>query len=209
MIPAGIKNIIFDFGRVILELHEQKTIQGLSKILNLEFKDFYTIVAGNADLEEYEIGKISSHDFIQSLVDIAPKGTKPEDIIEAWNAMLGEFPKAHVELLKKLKTQYRTFLLSNTNELHVIAFEAEMKKQGIKESMTDLFEKVWYSNEIQMRKPYPETYIAVMKEANIKPEETLFLDDRQENLDGAKKAGLHVQLINDDFTTLDFFKDYL
>ncbi len=205
----NIKNIIFDFGRVILNLNEEKTITGLENLLKIDFKDFYNLAVGDADLHKYETGQTSSKDFIKALVKIAPEGTNAEDIIAAWNAMLGDVPFETIELLKELRTKYRIFLLSNTNELHVNAFEANMKKQGIKETLQELFEEVWYSNEIGMRKPHTETYTKLMNSVNIKPEETLFLDDRQENLDGAIKAGLNVQLITDEYTTLDFFKDNL
>lgn len=204
-IPSHIKNIIFDFGGVILNLDEQKTFSELMRIMGCNKEELYTIMHTNNTFYKYECGLISSEEFVAHLQSLSFIPVKKEDVITAWNAMLLDFPEQHVRLLLNLKKTYRTFLLSNTNDLHEKAFIANMKAQGIQESIYDLFETVWYSHTLHLRKPNADIYEAVLKEANLNPHETLFLDDRQENLDGAKEVGISTMHITKDVTIMSLF----
>ena len=73
--------------------------------------------------EEYETGKIDDAAFIKGIQQIAGKPLTENEIISAWNALLLDFPLERIELLEKLKKEYRIFLLSNTNALHYKAFQ--------------------------------------------------------------------------------------
>lgn len=200
-----IKNIIFDFGFVLLGLNEQATVVKLAELLDIQPHEVFTFIAKNSQFYKFECGEIDADTFLNSIIKSAKKPISKNQIIDAWNAMLLDFPIAHIELLINLKSKYRTFLLSNTNIIHQIAFEENMKKQGIEYSMHDLFEQVWYSHTIHMRKPHVATYKAVLEMAQINANETIFLDDKLENIEGAQKAGLHTIHITETIKTLDVF----
>jgi putative hydrolase of the HAD superfamily len=97
--------------------------------------------------------------------------------------------------------------LSNTNEIHVEAFEAEMKRvHGLKD-LTGFFEHVYYSCWLGMRKPETRIFELVLVEQNYNPSETLFIDDSRQHIEGAKKAGLNTYHLRADQgeTILDLF----
>lgn len=202
---GGITSIIFDFGGVILNLNEQLTYQALMKLLRCNEQQLKHYFAHNAAFHNYECGLISTGEFIRYIQSCATHVVTSKEIADAWNAMLLDFPPAHVDLLLQLKTQYRTFLLSNTNDLHEIAFTQNMKEQGIQYSIHDLFERVYYSHTLHLNKPNVEIYEAVIRRENLNPAHTLFLDDKPENLEGAEKAGLRTQLIDTNNTILSIF----
>lgn len=205
---SNITSLIFDFGGVILNLNENLTWQSMMKLLNCNELQLKEKLAFNSMFQKYECGLISTEAFLQYAQSVAPVGVTQQEIADAWNAMVLDFPQAHVDLLLQLKSKYRTFLLSNTNDLHEIAFTQNMKNQGIQYSIHDLFERVYYSHTLHLNKPNVEIYETVILQEKLNAAQTLFFDDKQENLEGAKKAGLRTQLIDKENTILSFFEKY-
>ncbi|MFW5850838.1 MAG: HAD family hydrolase [Bacteroidota bacterium] len=201
-------DIIFDFGGVILNLDEYETFSQLAFFFECPPENVMPVLIENAGFLDYECGKITSEDFIVRVQQISKKEISQEQFISIWNAMLLDFPLKHVDLLKKLRAHFRIHLLSNTNELHIHAFRRNMRAQGIAESLEDMFDTVWYSSTVGMRKPYPETFITIMRNYTINPSRTLFLDDKIENIEGAQKAGLDSILVTTENSILRIFKEY-
>ncbi|KRD12933.1 haloacid dehalogenase [Flavobacterium sp. Root901] len=180
-----IDTIIFDFGDIFINLNKQGTISGLQKLGLTEW---------NTELDRlnlsFETGDISYDDFLAGFKKQLPNaGT--EEILEAWNAVLGDFPSYRLDFLKELSKKYRLFLLSNTDSIHIATFE---KTSGITfySDFYNCFEKVHFSFEIGKRKPNASSYLHLIAEHNLIPEQTLFIDDKKENTDAAAALGLHV-----------------
>ncbi len=186
----NIKNIIFDLGKVILNLDFDASINAFKKLgSNSEVLDhknayadpvFYNLEIGKASPEEFRAG-------VRKLLD----DTTPTDqqIDDAWYAMIKDIPAERVEVLKRLAKKYKVYLFSNTNKIHIDRLLLEFKAQhGI--DFPTLFEKAYYSHEIHDRKPEISSFEKVIKLAGINPAESLFIDDLEKNILGAKKAGL-------------------
>ena len=107
----------------------------------------------------------------------AGKTVTKDDIIKAWNSILLDFRKESLDYLEKLKKKYKLFLLSNTNIIHLDAFNTIFELTINKHSFDSLFDKAYYSHEIGLRKPGPAAFEFVLKDNNLKAEETLFIDD--------------------------------
>jgi putative hydrolase of the HAD superfamily len=126
--------------------------------------------------------------FISELRNYAPH-TSENDIINAWNAMLLDFPAGRIAFLLQLKNRYRTFLLSNTNAIHHQAFQQiQLTPAG---TLDDCFEKAYYSHEMGLRKPDAEIFQYVLEENNLSAAETLFIDDTISNIEGAMLVNLN------------------
>jgi len=186
-----IKNIIFDLGGVILNIDFKKTEEAF-RLLGLE--DFASHISQfhiTDFFENYETGKIDDPDFIEGMSKLIDKPVEREKIINAWNALLLDFPPERIELLKKLKTKYRTFLLSNTNSIHHKEFQQRLfDKFGV--HLEDLFEKAYYSHAVKLRKPGAEIFELVLNENSLVASETLFIDDTASNFIEAQKLGIQV-----------------
>lgn len=181
-----IKNIIFDFGDVFINLDKQATYRELAKQGITEISDDMMQVYFN-----YEMGLLSTEEFVDFFYKTfhIPK----EDLVAAWNAILLDFPDYRLQFLKELvdKKAYRLFLLSNTNDLHISWIQKSMGIPVFNE-FKDCFEQFYLSHDINMRKPNVNIYEFVLKENNLKAQETLFIDDTKENTDAAKTLGIHV-----------------
>ena len=179
-----IKNLIFDFGDVFINLNKKRFKNNIDE-LSKYFPDLEEISSFN---KNYERGLVNTEEFINRYTSEI-NGLTKEDFIAKWNSVLADFPYKRVEFLKKLKNtqEFNIILLSNTNELHIdfisknIPFYQEFK------SLFDLF---YLSHEINLIKPDIEIYKFVLKQNNIKPEETLFVDDLIENTKAASELGI-------------------
>ena len=178
-----IKNLIFDYGGVFLLLDEEKTYQAF-KDLGLLFIS-PALAASNNDFQR---GRISIPTFISNIQKELPRPATEEQIIDAWCAMLGRLPQERIELLKKLKKQYRLFLLSNTDDIHI-----DRVTRTTPEAVEFLaqFERVYYSQNTGYRKPEIEIFQLVIDENNLTPSESLFVDDIKENAEAAGRVGMH------------------
>ena len=119
-----------------------------------------------------------------------------DEIDAAWNAMLGEIPLERLQLLKRLRSNFRIFLLSNTNSIHLPNFDRIVKTVSGEPTLRSFFDEAYYSHVLKMRKPEKEIYEHVLKQHQLNPEFTLFLDDNLPNLQGAAETGIktfHVQ----------------
>ena len=125
------------------------------------------------------------------------------DIDNAWNAMLLDFPKERLILLAELKKDYRLFLLSNTNEIHINTISKILENNYGFKDLSHLFEKIYYSYKIGLRKPDIKIFQHVLNENGLIPEETLFIDDCATHIDGAKSLGINAYLLKDQETILD------
>ncbi len=181
-----IKNIIFDFGDIFINLDKE--------IIFREILRF----GGSAELSpelialnhKYETGSISSETFIKGLSEVYPQASQDE-IVRIWNGMLLDFPQVRLEFLENLAKEntYRLFLLSNTNALHIKAVEEKMGNEHYNR-FKNSFEKFYLSHEIHLRKPNANIYDFVLEENGLKAKETLFIDDTKENTDAAEKLGI-------------------
>ncbi|MBM1107515.1 HAD family phosphatase [Aurantibacter crassamenti] len=182
-----IKNIIFDFGDIFINLDKQ--------IVFREAERFGGTAERMPQLQkinnEFEVGAISPTEFVSALQEVYPKASTLE-IENIWNGMLLDFPDYRLEFITKLagEKKYRLFLLSNTNAMHIPYLA---KKWGYEKynEFKNCFEKFYLSQEIGMRKPNAEIFEFVLNENGLIAEETFFIDDTKENTDAAEKLGIH------------------
>ena len=202
-----IKNIIFDLGGVIINLDIQKTIQEFNKLSSKSFETIYTQLQQSPIFDQFDKGEISERDFFDSLKKALENNVADEKIVFAWNAMLLDFPLHRLELLTKLKTKYRLFLLSNTNETHVTELEKQLLATRGYQNLESFFEKVYYSCRMNMRKPDTTIFDFVMKENKLLAEETVFIDDSPQHVEGALKTGIKAVLLSKDKEVESLLKD--
>ena len=200
------KNIIFDLGGVILNIDYNLTVEAFKKLGLKDFQNLYSQASQSNLFDAYEVGNISSEKFIDELQHTVGMSISKQSIIEAWNSMLLDLPKERIELLTSLKTKYKTYLLSNTNEIHKIAYCNYLKNTYKFNDFSTFFEKQYLSFEIGMRKPNKEIFEFVVNENKLNKEETLFIDDSIQHVIGAREMGLDAFHLNNGLTILDLFK---
>jgi putative hydrolase of the HAD superfamily len=199
---ASVKSIIFDLGGVLLNLDVAKTSEAFKELGLTQIDELFRIGFAASFFKEYEKGLLTDEQFITAAQQLAAPGTTRQQVIDAWNVMLLDFPAERVELLKKLKNKYRIFLFSNTNHIHLQHFHKTYREEFGSE-MDDLFVKAYYSHLIKQRKPDVAAYQFVINDSGVNAAETLFIDDAMVNVEGARKAGLQGLHLTDGKTILD------
>jgi putative hydrolase of the HAD superfamily len=186
------KNLLFDFGNVIIDIDVPGATERVTSLLR---KDANREVVDRI-LIEYECGRVSTDIFINTLLSQSERHVQALDIIEAWNSMLIGIPGYRLEMLLMLRDRYNVYLLSNTNELHIEWVRRYLEKRdGTRLFDRKYFDAAYYSHIIRARKPDAAIYQHVIDDALLTPGLTLFMDDVQANLDTAKQLGFGTYLV--------------
>ena len=202
-----IKSIIFDLGEVLLNISYQNTINEFEKLGIENSSSFYSKKLQNNMFNLLETGKISEDEFV-SKIQNSCKNASEKEIIFAWNSMLLNLPENRIYLLKKLKSEYNIYLLSNTNSIHITAFKKRLGKEKYLE-FYNLFDKVYYSHKIGHRKPNAEAFQLIIEENNLNSDEVLFIDDSPQHIEGAKKLGINCYHLKDGEDVISLFPDII
>ena len=192
----GIRNIIFDLGGVIYTINYNSTIKAFESLGINDFESIYA-KAGQSDLfDNLEIGEISKDQFFTGINKLFQNTLSPIQITGAWNAMLIGFIPQAISVLTELKNTHRIFLLSNTNIFHI---EEIQNREGMTsfDEFCELFEKVYLSHDIGLRKPHTQVFAHILDEQGLDASETLFIDDSPQHVSGALKAGLKAHHLKD------------
>jgi len=202
----NIKNIIFDYGNVIFEIDFRIAQQSFAQLGIPDIEEFFGHKGHHSLFDQLETGAITKVAFRTGIREAANNpALTDEEIDAAWNSLLIGVPENVHEILLAVKKNYRTFLLSNTNQIHYDYIMDYLKSEYKVDNNDHLFEKAYYSQLMQLRKPNVEIFEQVIKENNLNPEETLFIDDSPQHLIGAKKAGLHTLLMTENPKNLGAF----
>jgi len=180
-----IKNIIFDFGDIFINLDKDGAMKSTLKLFDIKELTPQMIQINIA----YEKGLITTEAFLNFYTSEYPNISKTE-IIKVWNCLLLDFPLHRLNFIKKISQEYRCFLLSNTNEMHIDWIKNSWGMELYNE-FKNCFEQFYLSHEINMRKPNVNIYEFVLNENNLIASETLFIDDTKENTDTTTILGIH------------------
>jgi len=193
---SNFKNIIFDLGGVIVNINYSLTTQAFSRLGLSDFDALFSQAKQSQLFDLYEKGLISSPDFRKEIKKYLGNHLDDTVIDHAWNAMLLDVPVQRLKLLEKTKLTHRTFLLSNTNDIHIETFNKYLQNTFAIADLTGHFNKLYLSYKVGMRKPDKEIFELVLSENNLQPHETLFIDDSIQHVESAQKLGIQAYLLD-------------
>ncbi len=185
-----IKNLIFDFGDIFINLDKKGALENALQLFKI--KTFTPEMIHTN--KQYEMGLITTQDFL-NFYELQFPFTTQKNIINAWNILLKDFPEHRLQFIKDVCKKYRCFLLSNTNEMHIDWIKNDWGMELYNEFKV-CFEVFYLSHEMKMRKPNATIFEYVLEKHQLNPKETLFIDDTQENTDTAQKLGIHTWHLN-------------
>ncbi len=206
LMEKNFKNIIFDLGGVILDLDVPRTLQEFAQASGLSVEKVVQIFRTSGGFEKYERGEFSDAEFRDFVRNAYGINVSDSDLDRCWNAMLGPIPSAKLELLTSLKASYPTFLLSNTNTIHLDYVNSVILPSQNTAALENYFHRTYYSHLMGKRKPEPEIFLQVLEENNLVASETLFLDDNPDNIAGAAAVGLQTAFVNTPDFILEYFR---
>ncbi len=199
------KMILFDLGGVIEQI-SPSNVASAFKRLGMDNPERFFSLEGQSQLcEDFELGKVSSSDFVSSIQKKLPSATH-QQIIDAWNSNLLGVAAETTQVLQTLRMRgHQLFALSNTNALHFEKIKMQfLALQGF--PFCYLFDQVFVSYEIGLRKPTRAffTYVLEALFLGASPGEAIFIDDIAVNTASARALGLqvHTHLINSSISYL-------
>jgi len=202
-----IKNLVFDLGGVLLDIEFKRTFDAFNA---LGIRDAYKLNDYPDVLDlfvNFEKGLYTIEGFHKRFRVLTGFDGCKHDLDEAFNALLVGFVPERIARVQDLAVKYKTYILSNTNAIHCMHYNQMLYElTGIK-NLDHLVDKAYYSHDLGSRKPDREIYLRMIEDAGILAEESLFIDDRQENLAAAKKIGFKVILVNEKHTFLEALED--
>jgi len=187
---TNIKNIIFDLGKVLLNLDFNASIVAFQKLgLKTDVLDNKQAYSDPV-FYELEVGKVTPEEFCNRVRKVLNNPNASDlQIEDAWYSMILDVPASRVKVVQDLSKNYNVYLFSNTNKIHIDRLHRAFKAEhGI--DFPSLFVKDYYSHEIHERKPDLSSYKKVIELSGVNPEESIFIDDLEKNIIGAQQSGL-------------------
>ena len=188
----NIRHIIFDLGGVLLNLDVEGCTRAFEKA---GLKDIRSVLTGTTEggiFSEYERGEIGTPEFRDGIRQLASQSLTDDEIDRMWVNELLDIPQEKLDLLVSLRSKYDIYLLSNTNELHwQHVVESLLPQQNYR--VEDLFKETFLSFRMKLAKPDPEIFREVLRQAGLKPEETLFIDDSAVNCQAAQSVSIQTE----------------
>ena len=201
---AGIRNLLFDLGGVIINLDRQRCVDALTALGDEKADEMLDLSVQRGTLMDLEEGKISPSDFFKRMRQKIGKAVSDEEIVHALNELLIGIPLDRLTLLRKLRQRFNVMMLSNTNPIMFDTKIAEcFAQEGL--SITDYFDDVYLSYRLKSCKPDIAIFKKVIELSRIVPQENLFFDDSQKNLDAAASLGFKTFLVTPDRDIVTFF----
>lgn len=204
-----IRNIIFDYGGVIIDLDYTRPKQEFEKLGIKNFDEIFTRFSQAPFFDLLDRGKLSERDFRKEICNQAGIAIADEQIDHAWNSMLIGIPEYKIHFLQHLYADHKTFLLSNTNFIHLKYITKYLLRTYGRVNLDSVFNRVYYSCSMGIRKPATEVFQKVLEDNSLKPRETLYIDDTSSNLEGAIKAGINAVLYDPKDSLEEFVNNIL
>jgi putative hydrolase of the HAD superfamily len=178
-----IKNIIFDLGNVLVHVDFEKFRTGLLTA-GVSEKDFNVFFNSNLVRGRFEKGLLTTREFLRLAVKKLGNRLTQKQLVPIFQDMFEENPDMKAFLKKLVKNnKYNLIMLSNTNPIHYNYGKKHFQ-------YIYLIKKRALSYKLKLTKPDNRIYVKVFKRYHIKPDETLFIDDKQINCAAAELCGM-------------------
>jgi putative hydrolase of the HAD superfamily len=190
----GIKNLLFDQGGVIVDIERDRCLEELRRLGMEAPERLVGLYRQDGPFFALENGDVTLEEFHQELRPLMPQGVTDEQMDHAFSSFIVGIPLHRLQSLRQLRKRYKTYILSNTNPL---MFEGVIARAFAQEGLdvNAYFDGITVSYKARSNKPDPKIFEYAISTMGIVPEETLFFDDGQENLDAAARLGFKTALV--------------
>ena len=183
-----IRAIVFDLGGVLIDLDYDSCVRAFLDILGFErIYELLDLYHQKGIYGEMEAGLVTADEFRAEVLRGSRPGAVPADVDRCMAALLKGMDPRKVPLLQQLAQKYPIYGLSNNNEISVVRMHEIYEENGL--DWRKVFRKEFLSCRMKLMKPSREIFDAAAAEIGCPPEEILFVDDSQKNVDGAIAAG--------------------
>jgi len=183
-----IKAIVFDMGGVFIDLDKQRCVNNFKKLGIANIEEYLDCFHQKGFFQQLETGEIGEDEFFEKCISLSAPGTTRDDVRNAFLSFVDGIQPYKLELVKELRKKYPLYVLSNNNPIVVSDFNLNCGKMGV--TFDDSFEKCYFSYQLKLIKPDPEFFRYVIRDIGLPPEQLLFVDDSQANIEVAREQGM-------------------
>jgi len=175
--------LLFDLGDVIIGLDFPKAYEAAAKLSPFSVDEMPRVISRAKLAGPYERGEISNKQFHRRFCEALEMSLDYDRFEHLWGDMFQLETLLPDELFKELARNYRLLLLSNTNDIH---FRFIRERYPVLRHFDDFV----LSYEVGVMKPDAGIYAEAVRRAGAAAAECFFVDDKQVNVDAARKAGI-------------------
>jgi putative hydrolase of the HAD superfamily len=177
---AGVRTVLFDLGNVLVHIQPEMMVKMFGSEGMGELARYEKNVRGY--IRQYERGELITDEVLLLLADLFRRKYTQETIREAFLSIIGKPIEGMDDLVRRVGQSAHVALVSNTNDLHY-----EYSRRSV--PALRFLPHHYLSFQIGAVKPEPEFYQYIINDLECDPAQVLFIDDLDENLTGAEKAG--------------------
>jgi putative hydrolase of the HAD superfamily len=185
---SEIKNIVFDFGGVIVDINRTAAINKFKEIGVENIEELLDPYRQKGIFCKIEDGSMSREDFYAEICRLTGKNIDSKDIDQGWLDFIIPVEQAKLDYILKLRTRYKVLLLSNTNDI-IMRWAMSDKFSPAGKPIDWYFDELYLSYKLGCMKPDFDIFRMMIKLSGINPEETLFIDDSEANITSGKTLG--------------------
>ena len=176
--------IIWDIGGVIERTEDPMPRQSVADRLGMDVLDLSHLFFGHTDNFRVQFGEITPEDHWENVR--AQLGLSEREMVTVRQAFFAgdRIDMDLVSTIRELKQDYCTAVLSN----YMAVLRDRINEEW---DIGDAFHHLIISAEVGMMKPHPEIYEFALEIIGFAPEETVFIDDFIENVEGAQDLSIH------------------
>jgi HAD superfamily hydrolase (TIGR01509 family) len=174
-----IRNVVFDIGQVFVHL-DHRPLLGLLSSKGVHTDNLDALLE-RIDFDDHETGRLDGAGLMERLAGLATSPVTHAELHAKWVDMFELQPRM-VDLAHRLSERYRVYLLSNIGDLHWAHISREYRLHQVGHGAV-------LSYLAGHMKPHEGIYIEAERRFNLLPVETVFIDDRSENITAARARG--------------------
>ncbi|MDR2285859.1 MAG: HAD family phosphatase [Prevotellaceae bacterium] len=198
-----IKNIVFDFGGVIVDINQTAALNKFKEIGIDNIEELLDPYRQKGIFCKIEDGSISREDFYAEICRLTGKNIDSKDIDQGWlDFIIMPVEQAKLDYILKLRAKYKVLLLSNTNDI-IMRWAMSEKFSPAGKPLDYYFDELYLSYKLGCMKPDFDIFQIMIEVSGINPAETLFIDDSEANITSGKTLGFKTVL----FKKEDCFSD--
>lgn len=183
-----IKNIVFDFGGVIISFDRDLAVEAFQKIGVEEADSLLGKYHQQGIFQEVENGNMDAETFRRELSKIAGKELTYKEVENGWKGFITEVPQYKLDYLNQLRKKYKVYILSNTNP-YMMGWARSTELTPAGKPLDAYVDKIYTSYEAGSTKPDRGVFDYMIKDSGLNPAETIFVDDGAANITIGKELG--------------------
>jgi putative hydrolase of the HAD superfamily len=185
-----IRNIAFDLGGVVIALSYEQAVKRFEEIGLSDARKHLDAFCQQGIFGDLEKGVITPEEFRTEISRLVGRELSHDECRYAWHGYVEAVPQRNLQMLLRLRQLgYKVCLLSNTNP-YMMQWAMSNEFDGNGHSIELYFDHLYLSYQCKQMKPSPEIFRMMLEGQQSSPEETLFIDDGQKNIEAAKALGI-------------------